>query len=101
MFLRHRDTIFYFIYVPSLASEAALCSDIYSYTQQAGKFFCFYNLIFLFFFFWLYHMACGLLIPWPRFEPVPLAWNDGVLTTGSPGKSAGQIWPKQIQFEGP
>ena len=48
MFLRHRDTIFYFIYMPSLASEAALCSDIYSYTQQAGKFFCFYNLIFFF-----------------------------------------------------
>ena len=49
MFLRYRDTIFYFIYAPSLASEIALCSNIYSYTQQARKFVCFYNLIFFFF----------------------------------------------------
>ena len=99
MFLRYRDTIFYFIYAPSLASEVALCLNIYSYTQQARKFVCFYNLIF--FFLWPNHMACRILIPWPRFEPVPLAWKDGVLTTGSPGKSAGQIWQKQIQYEGP
>ena len=32
-------------------------------------------------------MACGILVPWLRIKPVSPALQDGVLTTGPPGKS--------------
>ena len=35
--------------------------------------------------FWLCHMACGILVPWPGIKPMPLALET-VLTTGPPGK---------------
>ena len=31
--------------------------------------------------------ACGIFVPWPGIELVPLHWQHGVLTTGPPGKS--------------
>ena len=39
------------------------------------------------FFFWLHHTACGILVPQPGIEPVPLQWKHGILTTGPPGNS--------------
>ena len=39
------------------------------------------------FFFWPYHMACGILIPQSGIEPRPLQWEHRVLTTGPAGKS--------------
>ena len=38
-----------------------------------------------FFFFWLRRTACRILVP--RWNPRPLQWKHGVLTTGPPGKS--------------
>ena len=32
-------------------------------------------------------MACGILVPWPEIEPVPLYRQHEVLTTGPPGRS--------------
>ena len=40
-----------------------------------------------FFFFWLCFLVCGILVPQPGIEPVPLQWKCGVSTTGPPGKS--------------
>ena len=31
--------------------------------------------------------TCGILVPRPGIEPVPLHWEHGVLATGPPGKS--------------
>ena len=31
--------------------------------------------------------ACGISVPWPGIESVPLYWKCGVLATGPPGKS--------------
>ena len=40
------------------------------------------------FYFWSFgHGACWILAPWPGIEPVPLALEGNVLTTGSPGNS--------------
>ena len=42
---------------------------------------------FVFFFnFWLYRVACGILVPWPGMEPASPALDSGVLTTGPLGK---------------
>ena len=39
-------------------------------------------------FFFLSHCTtCGILVPWPGIEPVPLQQKCRVLTTGPPGKS--------------
>ena len=38
-------------------------------------------------FFWLHCVVCGILVPRPGKEPVPLQWKLGVLTMGPPGKS--------------
>ena len=44
-------------------------------------------------------MACGILVPWPRVEPIPLHWKLGVLTTEPPGKSLRDIFcPWFFQF---
>ena len=39
--------------------------------------------------FWLLFgcATCGILVPRPGIEPVPLQWKLEVLTTGPPGKS--------------
>ena len=39
-----------------------------------------------YFFFWLCHMAYGILVPWVGFKPMLLKWQLGVLTTGPAGK---------------
>ena len=36
--------------------------------------------------------VCGILAPWPGFEPAPLALEGEVLTTGPPGKSLSSIF---------
>ena len=48
-----------------------------------------YRVIFTFplHFFWLHHVACGILVPWPGWNPCPLHWECGVSTTGPPRKS--------------
>ena len=43
--------------------------------------------IFVFFFFFLCHVACGSQFPDQEWNPCPLQWKRGVLTTGPPGKS--------------
>ena len=48
------------------------------------------GMLFFFFFFWSLCAACGILVPGPEMEPMPLHWNREVLTTGPPGKSWGQ-----------
>ena len=51
------------------------------------------SLIFLsFFFFWPPLAACGILLPQPGIEPMPLQWKHGVLTTGPLGKSFNISW---------
>ena len=40
-----------------------------------------------FFFFWLHHAACRILVPDQGSNSCPLQWKLGVLTTGPPGKS--------------
>ena len=42
-------------------------------------------LFYLFFFF--DRKACGILVPWPKIEPIPPALEGGFLTTGPPGRS--------------
>ena len=41
-----------------------------------------------FFFFWLYQVACRILVPSPGMEPMPpsMQWKWGILTTELPGK---------------
>ena len=39
-----------------------------------------------FFSFWLNHAACGILVPQPGMESVPLHWQLRVLATRSPGE---------------
>ena len=41
----------------------------------------------IFSFFWLCHLACRILVPWPGTEPGPQQWKCRVLTTGPPGNS--------------
>ena len=41
----------------------------------------------IFFFFWPYRTACGILVPQPGIEPVSPALEGGVSTTGPPGRS--------------
>ena len=43
------------------------------------------------FFFWLYHMACGVLVFRPGMGPMPLHWKHGIITTGLPGKGLWQF----------
>ena len=38
-------------------------------------------------FFWPHHTACGIIVPRPGLEPIPLVVECGVLTTGPPRKS--------------
>ena len=65
-------------------------------------YFCQFTTVFLlnssstFFFFWLCHTACGILVPQPGIKPPPLNWKHGVLTTGPPGKS--QVFNFYINF---
>ena len=40
-----------------------------------------------FFFFFLCHLACGILVPQTDIEPGPLHWKRRLLTTGPPRKS--------------
>ena len=42
---------------------------------------------FLFVSFWLYHVACEILVLRPGIEPMPLQWKCRVLATGPPKKS--------------
>ena len=35
--------------------------------------------------FWLHHVACGILVPWPGIKPTSPAWKDRVLTLGHQG----------------
>ena len=44
--------------------------------------------------FWLCCVACGILVPWPGMEPVPLHCKCRVLTTGLPGKSCSVVFQK-------
>ena len=43
--------------------------------------------LFGFFFFFFCCAVCGILVPWPGIEPIPLFIGSRVLTTGPPGKS--------------
>ena len=54
------------------------CIDMVSICVQCGGFF---------FFFWLHHVACRILVPQPRMEPGPWQWKHRVLTTGPPWNS--------------
>ena len=42
------------------------------------------KLLLFFFNFWLHPMVCGILVPPPEIEPMPLALEGRVLTTGLP-----------------
>ena len=44
------------------------------------------TMLLLFYFF--VQEACGILAPWAGIEPISIALEDEVLTTGPPGKSA-------------
>ena len=38
--------------------------------------------------FWMFHVTCGILVPWPGIEPVPpVLGAQSLKTTGPPGKS--------------
>ena len=39
-----------------------------------------------------YSMACGILVPQPKIEPLSPALHHGVLTIGPPGKSPTYLW---------
>ena len=43
--------------------------------------------LFKIFIFWLFQMACGILVPTPGIQPTSPALPSGVLPTGPPGKS--------------
>ena len=48
------------------------------------------------FFFWPYHVACGILVPWPRIEsvsPALEAWNFNHWTTGEVSSLPFRLWP--------
>ena len=45
------------------------------------------GVLFFFFPFWPYYLACGILVPQAGIEPMPPQWKHGALTTGPPGKS--------------
>ena len=44
-----------------------------------------------FFFFWLYHTACGILVPWPGMEPMPPYWEHRTLNPGLQ-RSPWRVW---------
>ena len=44
-------------------------------------------------------MACRILVPQPRIEPVSPALQGGFLTIGPPGNSSGCIWSGRTVFE--
>ena len=46
-------------------------------------------------FIWLYCVACGIFVLWPRIEPRPWQWKHRVLTTGPPGNSQEMIISRQ------
>ena len=47
-----------------------------------------YCLVFIFIFFWLRLMICGILTPQPGIKPASMAVNaPNILTTGLPGNS--------------
>ena len=50
------------------------------------------SLLFIYLFFLLYHRACGILVPWPGFEPLPLyqkcSLNHWTGNQGNPNVSA-------------
>ena len=45
------------------------------------------------------HEACGVLVPQPESETVPLAFEAEILTTGPPGKPEGtdlrEVWRRK------
>ena len=43
------------------------------------------------FFFWLYHTACGILVPWPGMEPMPPYWEHRTLNPGLQ-RSPWRVW---------
>ena len=43
-------------------------------------------------------MAHGIIVPWPGIEPMSLALEGGVLTTGSPGKALDYFLKMQIPW---
>ena len=47
---------------------------------------------------WPRYAACGILVPRPGMEPVPLQWKHGVLTTGPPGKSLKVYLTESLRF---
>ena len=59
------------------------------------------NSIFNNFFLWPHCAACGILVPWPGIEPVPLQWKPRVLITGRPGKSLFNNFECGLQFASP
>ena len=63
--------------------------NIYPKPRKTLWFFLFYFAPFaftFFFFFWLHSVACGILVPDQGWNPCPLHWKWGVLTTEQPGK---------------
>ena len=67
---------------PCLPDNWCIPGPMYSYTQHEVIVF-----LFLRYFFWSYHVACGILVPWPGTEPRPQKWEPGILTTRPPGHS--------------
>ena len=43
--------------------------------------------LFILFFIWPCHAACGISVPQPGIGPMPWQWKPGILSTSSPGNS--------------
>ena len=56
-----------------------------------------YVCMYLFIYFWSRHVACGILVPRPRIEPMPPCSGRAVLTTGPPEKTLPCILAHSIQ----
>ena len=57
------------------------------------------KLVYLFFFFWPHHEACGILAPRPGIKPVPLRWKLRVFTTGPSLKTIFKLCGVKEHFE--
>ena len=57
------------------------------------------NSLLFFFFFWLCHMACRILVPWSGIEPAPLQWKHWVLTTGLQGSPLNSLKVNAIVYD--
>ena len=85
-------------YVPGVAAVTSLGAFFFFFFKSLLNLlqYCFCVMV------WFFdHEACGILAPQPGIEPIPLALEGKVLTTGLLGKSHHWVLRQRCYFSGP